>query len=209
MTVEESVFLTLEEAQEAVCIDFDQYGPQPAQMHRVMDILGVDHPIPEGEPLGGLVRSLFTLYRPDAGQLLDICTEVFWARARQGRGPAGEIGLFIPTDMECFHCTRCGKCCRSLDFHRECLAEDVALWREKGRDDILEWVGQNRDGDYLIWVRPGTDLVTEICPWLEESGGCWTCSIHDLKPEICREYPGSGKHAYKTGCPTANARCHI
>ncbi len=208
--MEESVFLTFDEAREAVCIDFEQYGPQPDQLRRVMEILGAGHSLPEDEPMGGVARTLFALHRPGPDKLLDICTEVFWTRALPGSGPGGEPGLFVATDMERFECTRCGMCCRALDFHRECTAGDVRVWREAGRDDILEWVRPEADGTYRIWVRPGSELVAEVCPWLtQEPGNVWACSIHDLKPGVCKEYPGSRKHAYKTGCPTARPRCRV
>lgn len=65
--MEESIFLTYDQAREAVCIDFEQYGPQPDQLRRVLEILGVDHPIPEAEPMGGVVRSVFALRPPRQG----------------------------------------------------------------------------------------------------------------------------------------------
>lgn len=207
MNIEEAVFLTVEEAQEAICLDFEHYGPQPGQLRRVTELLSINHAMPESESAGGVVRSMLALSRPGIDTLVSLCSEVFWTEARPARDDKGKAGILIPTDMDCFHCDRCGKCCLSLDFHRECSFEDVALWRESGRDDILRWVGREADGSFRIWVRPGTDLIAEICPWLtrEEDGG-WTCSIHDLKPEICREYPGSRKHAFKTGCPTVRGR---
>ncbi len=33
---------------------------------------------------------------------------------------------------------QCGQCCVSLDYHGELTADDVALWKKLGRDDILE-----------------------------------------------------------------------
>jgi Fe-S-cluster containining protein len=28
----------------------------------------------------------------------------------------------------------------------------------------------------------------------------YRCTIHDIRPTICRQYPGSRKHARMTGC---------
>jgi Fe-S-cluster containining protein len=40
------------------------------------------------------------------------------------------------------------------------------------------------------------------CPWLRKlpNQDKYICRIHDLKPEHCRAYPKSRKHALKTGC---------
>jgi Fe-S-cluster containining protein len=44
--------------------------------------------------------------------------------------------------------------------------------------------------------------LTEQCPWIfPEPDGRTTCTIHELKPALCRDFPGSGKHARLTGCP--------
>ncbi|WP_243545421.1 hypothetical protein [Pseudodesulfovibrio tunisiensis] len=48
-------------------------------------------------------------------------------------------------------------------------------------------------------------LLAETLPLAtpRSKDGRRVCSIHDYKPEICRQYPGSRKHAAMTGCPTA------
>ena len=40
------------------------------------------------------------------------------------------------------------------------------------------------------------------CPWLRKlpNQEKFICRIHDVKPEHCRAYPKSMKHALKTGC---------
>ncbi|WP_243545419.1 YkgJ family cysteine cluster protein [Pseudodesulfovibrio tunisiensis] len=202
MEQESRIFLTPSEAVEAVCIDFSQYGPQPEQFEELCAVLGVS--VPEAPYDSSTVRKLLKEADPDPEALARICSVVFWCKAHTGTGPEGRLGIWVPTGMRDFVCIQCGRCCSVLDYHRDCTEEDVALWRERGRTDILEWVGRKPDGSYRIWVRPGTDLLAETCPWLTTlEDGRRVCSIHDCKPEICRQYPGSRKHAAMTGCPTA------
>ena len=42
-----------------------------------------------------------------------------------------------------FKCKQCGNCCINLgDAFSTCATEeDISLWEEESRDDILEWVG--------------------------------------------------------------------
>ncbi|MCK4488067.1 MAG: hypothetical protein KAU38_15080, partial [Desulfobacterales bacterium] len=84
--------------------------------------------------------------------------------------------------------------------------EDVQLWEEKGREDILEWVDPILLGDgqfvYDIWISPRTGDDVNRCPWLRKlpKRNKYICRIHDVKPEHCRKYPQSKKHAEETGC---------
>lgn len=204
MNTLDCVLLHPDEALEAVCIDFDQYGFQAEEFRAIAENLNFSGKVPEDEPAGGVLRSLFTLHPPDAETLARICSAVFWTRATVDFHDDGSPMICIPTELKQFKCTRCGKCCRTLDFSNQCTREDVVLWEKAGRQDILEWVEIGENDEFRIWVRPGIDLLAEVCPWLvEEAGGFWACSIHDYKPEICRDYPGSLKHAMRTGCPVA------
>ena len=84
---------------------------------------------------------------------------------------------------------------------------DVQRWREQGRTDILKWAGTAADPSgqtvYRMWVSPGTCRVAEKCPFLIRvpHENRWKCGIQDTKPQICRSYPMSRKHALMTGCP--------
>ena len=109
---------------------------------------------------------------------------------------------------ERFACKRCGSCCLNLtDAFQTCATEeDVRRWEEAGRDDILKWVDPIVIGDtcvYDIWVSPRTGDDVSRCPWLLKVRGtdAFVCRIHDLKPELCRNYPKSRQHAEATGCP--------
>ncbi|WP_461209499.1 YkgJ family cysteine cluster protein [Desulfocurvus sp. DL9XJH121] len=201
---QDQMFLTDSEAREAVRLDFASYGPQPKLYAAVLDALGRP---PAQDSL--LERALEALdERSPAGEeLAGLCSLVFEASVRAGTDGAGRAGVFVCTGLGSFACTRCGRCCVALDFHRECTAEDVALWRAAGREDILAWVGEKRGPDggpqYRIWKRPGTPFYAESCPWLRRVPGdrAFVCTIQDVKPEICRSYPGTAKHARMTGCP--------
>ncbi|MBW1800093.1 MAG: YkgJ family cysteine cluster protein [Deltaproteobacteria bacterium] len=226
----DSIFLTMEQALEAVCIDFRQYAPQTllfcaiirlisggeTQVKRDMRKNGVWISMP-GRPnmrwmdeseLVDYVCEIFTGADLNPELLSSVCARVFQTRAFPAVHPeTGQAGIRIETGMEDFNCRQCGQCCRSLDYRKEVRAEDVTLWRELGRTDILKWVGVikrgGRETAYRIWVTPGTGAVAEGCPFLkrEASKNRWYCGIHDVKPEICRQYPASRKHAIMTGCP--------
>jgi hypothetical protein len=63
---------------------------------------------------------------------------------------------------EDFKCKKCGNCCLNLyDVFSTCATdEDVQLWEEKGREDILAWVDPISLGNgqfiYDIWISPKT-----------------------------------------------------
>lgn len=107
-----------------------------------------------------------------------------------------------------FKCIQCGNCCLNLSdaFQTSVSGEDIALWRVKGRFDILDWVDPIPVGDgnyvYDIWINPKTGDDVFRCPWLRKlpKQDKYICRIHDVKPEHCRNYPRSKKHAEETGC---------
>ena len=77
---------------------------------------------------------------------------------------------------------------------------------------ILErvMVIRQRDGTvaYRIWMDPETRKIQDGCPWLKKDSESnrHLCLIHDVRPAICRQYPGSRKHARMTGCPGFDAQ---
>ena len=106
-----------------------------------------------------------------------------------------------------FKCKQCGHCCQNLyDAFSTCATEDdIAMWQNEGREDILEWVAPIQLGThfiYDIWINPVTHDDVQGCPWLRKlpKQDKYVCRIHDFKPEHCRAYPRSRKHASKTGC---------
>jgi Fe-S-cluster containining protein len=137
-----------------------------------------------------------------------LCRQIFQTPCRAAEDPGtGRWGIRVETDMSAFECRQCGQCCRQLDYRDGITAEDVSRLERLGRDDILAWVRPVRaaTGDivYRIWVRPGTNRFAHPCPFLKigPAPDCRICSIHEVKPQICRNYPVSRKHARMTGCP--------
>ena len=146
---------------------------------------------------------------PSPERLASIAALVFGvhARAQAGPDPKRTPGIWIDTDMADFVCAQCGHCCLTLDYHAGCTPADVARWQEIGRADILEWVGTVRQSGRVvacrIWMVPGTNDYAAVCPWLKrspENNSRYWCAIHDVRPMVCRQYPGSRKHARLTGC---------
>lgn len=145
---------------------------------------------------------------PAPDDLARICAMVFGTRVQAEKGAAAGsfMGIHFHTDMADFVCRRCGHCCRKLEYRDGCTVADYRRWQELGRDDILRWVGTVRkDGRVVacrIWMVPGTNRFAETCPWLKRSADQdrFACTIHDERPTICRQYPGSRKHARMTGC---------
>lgn len=226
----ESVFLTLDQAVEAVCVDFRQYGPQLLLFCEVLRLIsaGKTRLRPdtrkkgvwisvcgrknmrwlEGGDLVAHLCGALARARLDPAKLAAVCARVFQTRAFPAVAPeTGRAGVRIETGMHAFSCRQCGRCCRFLDYRNEVSAADVAHWQAMGRSDILHWVGvYRRKGAqpvYRIWVDPATGRAAAMCPFLtsDPPGKRWVCRIHDAKPEICRQYPTSRKHARMTGCP--------
>ena len=131
-----------------------------------------------------------------------------WVKASPGKGADGKIGIWVETEMEKFHCVQCGNCCLNLSdaFSTTVDMAEINRWRYENRWDILDWVdifnldGEDAFGD--IWISPSTGENVHRCPWLRKLPlqNKYKCRIHDTKPEICRNYPKSKKHALTTGC---------
>ncbi|MBS0014151.1 MAG: YkgJ family cysteine cluster protein [Desulfobacterales bacterium] len=158
--------------------------------------------------LGQTLLNALQNTRPSTGVMAEICRKTFQTRA-QVAGNGEKTGVWIDTDMQGFACRQCGRCCRVLDYRHELSAADYRHWRILGRNDILERVATIRHGSrivsYAMWVEPGTRRFSETCPWLTPAkpnnlSGPWICRIHEVKPGICRQYPGTRKHAQMTGC---------
>jgi Fe-S-cluster containining protein len=225
----ETLFLTAEQALEAVCIDFRGYEPQPMVFCEILRTLSGDAlsckresgrqglwitgsrhgPMRwlEGEELVAYMCRALKQARPDPDLLASICRRVFQIPCHQeASSRTGQPGVRIQTEMEGFACQQCGRCCRSLAYRDSLTAEDVARLKASGRSDILAWVGVTRSHDgrecYRIWVRPGTNQFAAVCPFLKRGASShrWLCAIHEVRPQFCRHYPLSRKHASMTGC---------
>ena len=64
--------------------------------------------------------------------------------------------------QENFRCKQCGNCCINLgDAFSTCATEeDIDLWEEEGRDDILEWVG------YFNYIGIRFNNESRISTWM-------------------------------------------
>jgi hypothetical protein len=224
----ERLFLTIDEALEAIRGDFAQYGSQLNLISVIWPMIFGDGAyvrqdagtrsvwaknfadsklIPSSEDdLKQRIMDRLLRFTPDPEQLARICSRVFGAHAAAGPGPDASSGIWIDTKMNDFICTQCGHCCLTLDYHDGCGLEDYKRWQDLGRTDILEWVGVVRQHGQVtaccIWLTPGTNDFAETCPWLVRSldPNRYVCAIHDVRPAICRQYPFSRKHARMTGC---------
>ncbi|MCP4575304.1 MAG: YkgJ family cysteine cluster protein [Deltaproteobacteria bacterium] len=223
-----TIFLTTQEAIQGIIADFRQYEPQIILFSGIIRLI-TDNQIhlkraPEkngawinrsnttqmkwlnGPELVKYMCDIIAQTRWNPNLLASACARVFQTRAVPGIHPnTGKSGVRIETNMEAFACRQCGSCC-FLDYHNEVTAEDVAIWRKLGRNDILKWVYEIRcDGQSeksQAWVVPGTLKQAETCPFLDKESESrrWRCRIHDVKPAICRQYPLNRKHAVMSGC---------
>jgi Fe-S-cluster containining protein len=230
MPQKDEIFLTFKEALAAIRADFSQYAPQKhlflelcrvilgegAAIHKEGGEEGVWVVEPVSgrmrfvhlEDLGGYLCDVLEKATPSASLFAAVCQRVFRTTVRPGRDEdRNNPGVWIETGMEGFSCRQCGRCCRVLEFHNQCTLQDYGRWEALGRRDIMEWVSLvRREGRIIscqIWVEPGTRQYVAGCPWLRHipEKNRYECLIHEVRPEICRQYPGSRKHARITGCP--------
>ena len=163
MAKKETLFLTRTEALEAICRDFRQYDPQIMLFCQIIRLIFVGDIVAkrEGQKSGAwislpgrrdmrwmdgeeMVEYLCNSLESDLSVSLvaSICARVFQSRTSvEVDFATGQEGVSIETGMEGFVCRQCGQCCRTLDYQREVIEKDVALWEELGRSDILRWVG--------------------------------------------------------------------
>ncbi|WP_300670810.1 YkgJ family cysteine cluster protein [Desulfoluna sp.] len=205
------IFLTMEEAKNAVCMDLEHYGVQKEDLIEVAELAGGGWPDrfrevasvdePSIDKVVSLVQEFLNSPTVTEEVLCGSFSIMFWGHVRKAVGPDGDEGVGLATGLHDFSCIQCGQCCTNLDYSRALTAEDVALWEQAGRHDILAWVGKDKeDGGYTIWVHPETGEPEESCPFLRFEKGKCLCTIHDIKPAICREYPATKKHGFMTDC---------
>lgn len=229
MVTRDRIFLTRKEVLAAIRADFRQYAPQTLLFLELFPLVFGDRAVISGtfhderlwmaergekmlpiraRDLGlRLIREL-DQNPPSVKELAAICRRVFRTTVTPGQqNRSKEPGLWLSTGMEEFACRQCGHCCRSLDYYDQLTEADYSLWRALNRKDILEKVRRIKREDntfaYRVWQRTGTAPSEISCPWLHKipTQNRWECRIHDARPQICRQYPGSRKHADMTGCP--------
>ena len=217
------IFLTPSQAVDAFACDFQQYGTQPELFARLVNRfpgLGCDFWFQDGRPVFRVMRrggqpdleiagekmGVFLIFLLESAPLtIEVLTTmagmVFQTPAvccDDQEAP----GIWIEHGMARFSCIQCGRCCRDLAYAHGCTRGDVRGWQLAGRADILARVREVAEGGFEIWIDPKTHQFYDTCPWLSlshDTGRCF-CTIHEHKPEICRQYPLTAKHAAMTGC---------
>ena len=102
-------------------------------------------------------------------------------------------------------CTQCGRCCTNPGFmgSMQATADDLEMWRTAGRWDVLEWcwvIDDDVGGD--LWISPVTGIEASRCPFVRKRRGQdkYDCTIYDVRPEVCRNYPLAIGHMQSIGC---------
>ena len=85
-------------------------------------------------------------------------------------------------------CTRCANCCKTMDItfsngDIERIAGHLNLKADEFIETYLE--PDKEDGPYQIRQKP--------CPFLGEDN---RCTIYDVRPAVCREYPHTDKEGF-------------
>ena len=136
--------------------------------------------------------------------IAEVYSEIHWVKASVTNYPVtGVTGILVETEMEKFKCVQCGHCCLDLsDAYQTSVPDsDVKRWKHKNRSDILKWV-DTFAGLNDIWISPKTGEPASRCPWLRKlpKKNKFICRIHDTKPEHCRNFPKSKRHALENDC---------
>ena len=153
----DSVYLTVDEALEAIQSDFRQYGPQLmlfCEVHRLIAPTGVVMKrdsskngvwvnVPGKSAMRWLAGSELVAYMCELVETTDIrpellaslCNRVFHTRSwTTVDSQSGQIGIHVETGMEGFECRQCGYCCKSLEYRNELTAADVVRWKQQNRN---------------------------------------------------------------------------
>jgi len=118
-------------------------------------------------------------------------------------------------------CSQCGLCCRIFGPGIAPTAENLFVWMEQGREDILRWfVATLEDGtsvpctglrpeDLSTFVSAGlrdpeTGEYVTVCPFLRRVAKTrYLCGIHPVKPGMCCTYqPWVWGETYFNRCPS-------
>lgn len=138
--------------------------------------------------------------------IVEVYSKIEWVNVTVSKHPGtGVAGLLIETEMENFECVQCGRCCLDLsDAYQTSIPDsDVSRWDRENRYDILEWVSAGLND---VWINPVTGEPVSRCPWLRKlpEKEKYICRIHETKPEHCRNFPKSKRHALENGCKGFN-----
>ena len=236
MDGEEKIFLTQTQAIHAIRLDFHQYGSQFDLFQELCPIISDNKMIvtKDGEnncvlitrgrkskirhiknhDLGDYLLNTLSEKAYPLSVIAVVCSKVFHTKSWVAPDIVNGVnGIWLETEMQHFQCRQCGNCCQNLKYHNACSENDYKQWEALGRKDILEKViiitSDNQRPQYKIWKEPGTSRFYQKCPWLQPSSikARYECRIHDVKPEFCRQYPLTRKHAMMTGCKGIFKEC--
>ena len=90
-------------------------------------------------------------------------------------------------------CIQCGRCC--MNMHGTADHEDIERWED--RPDIMNTVEVFDNSFADLWFSKITGEEATRCPWLRKVRGkdIYKCTIHDVKPNVCRNFPINKEHA--------------
>jgi len=83
-------------------------------------------------------------------------------------------------------CERCGNCCSAFPG-LSLIREDYKRWQDADRWDIIDIIqsGKTKNENKCIFLRKG--IIDDI----------YYCTIYDLRPKICRNFPETKEKAMR------------
>ncbi len=89
--------------------------------------------------------------------------------------------------FERINCLDCANCCKTTGplFTQQDIGRIANQMRLKPGDFVQRYLRLDEDGDYVLQQVP--------CPFLEADN---TCSIYDIRPKACREYPHTDRKKF-------------
>jgi Fe-S-cluster containining protein len=116
--------------------------------------------------------------------------------------------------VDSFICQKCGRCCKADSLLQgDASIQDIARWIQDGRYDILKWVApfpvpDSEEMMFDVWVDRKTQDYAKRCPWLqkESDSNLFVCTIYEIRPRTCREWPWTLPAAQIVGCPACQQK---
>ena len=96
-----------------------------------------------------------------------------------------KIENFISMKM----CKKCAECCKKYPFVELSKSEVDAIEKVTGLHSDVFAISKGRAvEEYFLQFQENGD-----CFFLNENNGCYSCSIYEARPGICKKYPSSLK----------------
>ena len=84
-------------------------------------------------------------------------------------------------------CKKCGACCKNYPFIELSKNEISTLWQlTKLHSDVFTYQKDKIAEEYFLQFKENGD-----CFFLIEDNGCYSCSIYESRPGICKNYPSN------------------